>query len=155
MVANLPDRMRSAELRSLVELGLASALELEDDKAVESLAARLPPYHRAALGAAEWLLRRDRAYGARIAERALEAVDHERVREGEIDRERFADLTFWFAIHEAEALRFDSALGLLERAVAFGFDDLDRLEAEGRFATLFERARFVALVDRLRGAAPS
>lgn len=150
IVEKAPERTRREDLLPLVQLGLASALELEDDKRVETLAAKLPAHHPSALGAGEWLLRRDRPYGAKLAEHALEAVDHERVKRHEIDAERYADLTFRYAIFEASELRLDSALGLLERAVDFGFDDLDRIEAEGSFAPIAQRSRYLVLLERLR-----
>ncbi len=154
MVEKAPERTRRDDLLPLVELGLAAALELEDDKRVETLAAKLPSHHPSALGAGEWLLRRGRPYGAKLAEHALEAIDHERVKPHEVDRERYADLTFRFAIHEASEGRHDSALGLLERAVEFGFDDVDRIEAEGSFGALKTRSRYLAVVARLTDGPP-
>lgn len=149
-VTALPEKTKPADAIGLLELGLASAIHLEDVAMIEKLAGRFPSHHPSALGASEWLLIRERPYGAKLAEAALEELDHERVKQADVDLERYADMTFRFAIFQAAEMRWDSALGLLERAVVFGFDDVDRMEAEGRFDRIRDRSRFQALIGRLR-----
>ncbi len=146
-VGGMPDFMDRQDAQRLLALGLASAYELEDPAAVEALAARLPAAHPVALGAATWLLLRKQAYGGRLAEWALDAWDAERVK-GSVERGVWADLCFYYAVFEASEQRFESALGLLERAVGFGFDHGARLEAEPTFERLKEHPRFLAVMER-------
>ena len=149
-VRSMPDYVVRVDQIAILELGVAAARELEDAAAVEDFAARLPAAHATAVGAAEWLLLHRRSFGARLAEQAFDALDAERVSGATIDRERWGDLAFRLAIFEAEQLKMESALGMLERAAELGFDDVDRLEAEGAFARLVDRPRYARLLHRLR-----
>lgn len=149
-VRALPDYLDTADQVALLELGVAAALEIEDEGAVEDLAAKLPAAHPSCVKAAEWLLVRDRAFGARLAEQALDALAAERVQADRVERDHWADLAFRLAIHEARALEDQSALGLLEQAQGLGFDDVDRLEHEPAFERVHGNPRWAALVDRMR-----
>ncbi|MCA9554183.1 MAG: hypothetical protein KC933_29380 [Myxococcales bacterium] len=150
-VRGLPDYLPKEDKEALSALGVAAALELGDAAAVEDHATRLPAAHPRAVAAAEWLLRQGRPLGAKLAEQALDALDAERPECKAVDNERWADLAFQLAVFEARAMKPSSALGLLERAVALGFDHLDRLEAEAAFRGMAKQPRWAALVDRLAG----
>ena len=147
-VRAMPGYVVRADRVALLELGVAAARELEDAPSVEGFAAQLPAAHATAVSAAEWLLLHGRAFGARLAEQAFDALDADRVSGVDIDRERWGDLAFRLAIFEAEQLKMESALGMLERAVDLGFDDVDRLEAEASFARIADHPRF--LIARAR-----
>lgn len=151
-VRSLPDYLEAADKVGLLELGVAAAIELEDEAAVEDLVAKLPAAHASCVKAAEWLLRRGRPFGARLAEQAFDALDAERVTAAQIHRADWADLAFRLAIFEAEALKDSSALGLLERATALGYDDLDRIEAEGAFDRIRENPRWHEVLAGIRSA---
>ena len=152
-VRGMPDYMVRDDKISLLELGIAAARELDDVRTVEDFASRLPAAHPTAVGAAEWLLMHERPFGARLAEQAFDALDAEMVSAREIDHERWGDMAFRLAIFEAQELKLESALGMLERAVDLGFDDVDRLEAEGAFGRLKERPRFQDVCARARKGA--
>ncbi len=149
-VRGLPDYLHAEDRRALLGLGVSAGIELEDLAAVEEFAARLPAAHVSCVRAAEWLLVKKRDFGARLAEQAFDALDAERVSEAEIDRDRWSDLAFRLAIHEARALKAGSALGLLERAHRLGFDNVDRLQAEGTFEELRENPRWTRLIQFMR-----
>lgn len=149
-VKAVPEYLGPSDARALVGLGLAAALQLEDVATVEDFAAKLPAHDPNVVGAAEWLLARAAPYGAKLADHALDALDAERVKADQIDRPRWADLCFRYAIFEAIELRPESALGLLERAIGFGFDDLDRLDAEGNFDRIRSNPRWSAVVACIR-----
>ena len=151
-VAKLPRWIAARDRAPLAALGLRSALELEDPAAVERFAAELPAHHQEVVRAATWLLASGRESGARLAERALDALDAERTQPGPAELERWADLAFYLAVFEAEGMRPESALGLLERAADLGFDDLARLETEPRLARVSAHPRFTRLTERLGGA---
>lgn len=146
-----PDWLPKPDRERLHELGISAAVELEDPAALEQHAGAIPPQHPAAIRAAEWLLRHGRPYGARLAEHAYDALDAERVKAAELDRDRWADLMLHHAFYEAAEQRDESALGLLERAVKMGFDHLDRLEAEPRLERLRGHPRYLTLVRSLGG----
>ncbi len=148
-VEKLPDYLALEDQIALMDLGLAAALELEDKGGVEEMAARLPAARPSVVGAAQWLLQKDRPFGSRLAQQAFDALDSERVKRTEIDAEAWADLAFRYAEFEARGLNPDSALGLLERAVELGFDQRDWLEASAAFDSLKERSRYKALIVKL------
>lgn len=155
-VKNPPRYLDRDDRAGLLELGLFAAKELDDPAAAEELAAQLPPFRPVVMSTGEWLLIRDHAAGAKIAQRALDALAEERVKlTGPEDRERYADLTFRYAVYEARALRADSALGLLERAAEFGFSDRDRAEAEPAFKHFLATPRWSKVLDRLGGTSES
>lgn len=145
------EHLPQADRARLAELGLHAALELDDVAGVERLVDRLGPAHPLRLEAVTWLLRKDRDLGALLAERTHDAVDAGKA--AGIDRERYGDLSFRHAILEASRLRPESALGLIERALDHGFDDRDRLLAEGALDRLRGHPRFVRLLERLPGEA--
>jgi hypothetical protein len=150
VLARRAPRYLSARDRARVaEVGLYAALEREDEAAVEALLERLDPCAPRAVEATTWLLRRGRDLGAVVAERIHDAVDRERA--PHLEREPYAELSFRHAIHEATRLRPESALGLLERAVAHGYDDAFRIEAEGGFDALRAHPRHARLLAGLRG----
>lgn len=146
-----PDWLPKADRDRLHELGVSAAIEAQDGAALERHAGALPPQSKAAIQAAEWLLRHDRPYGARIAEHAYDALDAERVKAKDLDRDRWADLMVHHAFFEAGHGRDESALGLLERAVQLGFDHLERLEAEPRLERIRLHGRYLALTQAVRG----
>lgn len=150
-VRRAPDYLDPRDRRALLELGVSAGIEQEDFSAVEDLAAKLPAAHPSCVRAAEWLMMRGRAFGARLAEQAFDAWDADRL-EGPVDRDRWADLAMRLAIYEADSLKLDSALGLLERAAALGFDNVDRLEAEGAFHQLRENPRWATILSVMRSA---
>lgn len=149
-VRDLPDYLHAQDRRALLELGVSAGIELRDVTAVEELAARLPAAHVSCVRAAEWLLISGRDFGARLADQAFDALDADQVKAEDIDRERWSDLAFRLAIHEADALKPGSALGLLERATRLGYDNVDRLEAEGAFEALHENPRWDRLIEFMR-----
>jgi hypothetical protein len=149
MVRALPDYLDKGDKTALLELGLMSAIELQDEAAVEELAQLLPAYRPEVLKSAEWLLMKNSSIGAKLAQRALDALDAEQVKPGAEDMERFADVAFRFAVYEARNGTADSAIGLLERAIGFGFSDLDRLEADAAFQALRSHPRYRPTVDRI------
>ena len=151
-VRSLPDYLNPTDRIALLELGVSAGLELDDFGAVEDLAAKLPAAHSSCVRAAEWLLMHDRGFGARLAEQAFDALDAERVTQAQIDKERWADLALRLAIHEAKALKDASALGLLERAAELGYDNVDRVEAEGAFHSLRVNPRWQAVLTLMRSA---
>jgi Zn-dependent protease len=147
----VPEYLPPEDKRTLFELALRSAIELEDVRAIQSFSDHLPPYSPVVIAAAEWLLGRREGYGAKLAQRALDALDHEQVKlTSREDRERWAELVFRFARWEAIELRGDSALGLLERAVELGFDDTDRLELDGDLLVLRGLPRWQAILRRIQ-----
>lgn len=149
-VKNVPQYLDREDRARLLELGLFAAKEVDDPSAAEELAAQLPPFRPVVMSTGEWLLIRDHPAGAKIAQRALDALAEERVKlTVPEDRERYADLTFRYAVFEARALRMDSALGLLERAAEFGFSDRDRAEAEPAFKAFLATPRWTKVLDRL------
>lgn len=150
-VRGLPDYLPKEDREALSALGVAAAMELEDPAVVEEHATRLPAAHPRVVAAAEWLLRHQRPFGARLAQQALDALDAERPEAKVVERERWADLAFQLAVFEARDLKVSSAIGLLERAVSLGFDHLDRLEAEAAFTGLHSQPRWAALLDRMAG----
>ncbi len=143
----VPDHLPKADQVAVIELGVLAALELEHSAHVEQLAARLPACHGVALDAASWLLRQERGFGARLAEQAYDAVDAERVKRKDVDWEAFSDLTFRHAIYEAAQKNYESALGLLERAFYWGFNDFERMQVEGHFDSIREHPRYQKLVE--------
>lgn len=152
LVDRLPDYLEAEDKTKLHELGVFSAMELGDVELVETTTTNVSAHRPVAIVAAEWLLVRGRAHGAKLAEKALDALDQELVRPTSEERERFADLAFRYAVFEVRELRAESALGLLERAIALGFRDLDRLEADGELAKLAEHPRHRRVVEGLRAA---
>ncbi|MCK6551719.1 M50 family metallopeptidase, partial [Myxococcota bacterium] len=150
LVEKLPDYLEAEDKTKLHELGIFSAMELADVEVVEAVTANVQAHRPVTIAAAEWLLVRGRAHGAKLAEKALDALDQELVRPTPEERERFADLAFRYAIFEVRELRADSGLGLLERAIELGFSDLDRLEADGELAKLADHPRHRRAVERLR-----
>ncbi|MEO1335086.1 MAG: hypothetical protein AAFV29_05565 [Myxococcota bacterium] len=145
-----PSYLSDDELTLLAVLGLASARAIDDDEALEALAEILPPHHPERLRVAEQLLRGGRAEGTVLARLAFEAFDGGRVSRKEIDDEQWADLAFHYASAEAAGGRRDTALDLLERAEALGFDHLDRLQADHALAGLEDQPRYRAVVERLQ-----
>ncbi len=154
-VKSAPDYLDRRDRGPLLELGVLSAIELEDRKAVERFSGLLPAYHSATIKSADWLLRNDQPYGAQLAERAFDALDAEQVKRHRIEEDRWADLALRLAVFEAVELRPESALGLLERALELGFDDLDRIEAEGAFQRLHANPRWAKLIEALKPKDPA
>jgi hypothetical protein len=150
LVRRLPDYLDRGDKMMLLELGLRSAMELEDEQAAEELGELLPPHRPAVLKAAEWLLSRNSSIGAKLAQRALDALDAETVKPTPDELERFADATFRYAVFEAGQLNHESAIGLIERAIAFGFRDLDRIEADSALKPLARNPRYEGVIARLR-----
>lgn len=142
-----PKSLPKHERHALARLGVYAGLQIEDAEGVEQLIVDVPAAAPEGLDAITWLLRLDRDSGGPAAERVHDSVDGERA--GAFDRERYADMSFYHAIFEARRLRPESALGLLERAAAHGFDDRDRLELEGAFERLRRHPRFRAVADGL------
>lgn len=142
-----PEYIDKRDKVPILELGVSAAIELSDEASIEELAARLPPFVPSLVQAATSLMTKERALGAKLAERALDALDAERVKRTEIDRDRWADMVFRLAVFEAAELRFESALGVLERAVDLGYRDRDRIEAEPAFAKLSGHPRWTALLE--------
>lgn len=149
-VKKLPEYLDREDRAKLMELGLFAAKELGDTESANELAAQLPPFRPVVMSIGEWLLTRGNTGGAKIAQRALDALDQERIKiASSEERERFADLTFRYAVFEARELRFESALGLLERAVDLGFSDRDRTEAEPAFKPCADSPRWTKVISRL------
>lgn len=148
VIAQAPSHLPRPDRARLAELGLHAAFDLEDPGRVEGFIDALPGAHPLRLEAVTWLLRRDSAVGARAAERVHDAVDAEQL--SLLDSEGYADLTFYHAVHEALHLRPESSLGLLERAVARGFKDRDRIEAEPSFDRLRTYPRFRSTLEQLK-----
>jgi hypothetical protein len=152
-VKKLPEYLDREDRAKLLELGLYAAKELGDQASAVELAAQLPPFRPVVMSIGEWLLTKDNSGGAKIAQRALDALDEERTKIATPEeRERYGDLTFRYAVHEARELRMDSALGLLERAVDLGFSDRDRTEAEPAFKPLLDSPRWTKVLGRFGGA---
>ena len=151
-----PRYLSDDESEALTLLGLASARHLDDSDAIEGLADGLPAYHPERVRAAEYLLRSGHEGGEAMARTAFEAFDQGRVSRSELDEELWADLAFHYASAEAGGGRTDVALTLLERAESFGFDQVERLEADPQLGSLESQPRFRAVVDRMqaRGDAP-
>ena len=154
-VKSAPEYLDKRDRAPLLELGVLSAIELGDAQAIERFAGQLPAYHSATVKAADWLLRHDKPYGAQLAERAFDALDAEVVKRAQIEEDRWADLALRLAVFEAVELRPESALGLLERALDLGFDNLDRLEAEGALKSLHESPRWEKIISRLGPSDPA
>lgn len=149
-VMKLPQYLDKEDRARLLELGLFSAKELGDENAAAVLAAELPPFRPVVMQIGEWLLTRGNIGGAKIAERALDALDQERFKAvTPEDRERYADLVFRFAIYQARERRAESALGLLERAVDLGFADRDRIEADADLRRLADSPRWERVLAKL------
>lgn len=152
VVRRLPDYLERSVRTTILELGVMSAMEVGEIEALVSLTAELPASRPVVMRGAEWLLGRGREEGAKLAQRALDALDAEVVRPEGAEREPFADLAFRYAVHEAAALRPESALGLLERAVDLGFADVDRLEADATLAGVRIHPRYATIRARLGSA---
>lgn len=150
----LPEYLEPADKLQLRQLGLLSAIELGDVEVIGQLTDELPACHAAVLAAGEWLLARDHDSGARLAQRALDALDAERVSPGPAERQRLADLCVSFAAREARCLRYDSALGLLERAVDLGYQHAARLEVDGDLRPLASSPRFTRVLAASGGGGP-
>lgn len=145
-----PDYLDKRDRVPILALGVTAALELEDESAIQHLAGKLPPGEPAAIEAATWLLMREKAYGAKLAERALDALNAERVKRRDIDEERWSEMVFRLSVYEAANLNPESALGLLERAIELGYENRDRIEAEPAFSKMKEHPRWEGIVGRLR-----
>jgi hypothetical protein len=149
-VMKLPQYLDREDRARLLELGLFSARELDDEASAAVLAAELPPFQPVVMHTGEWLLTRGNIGGAKIAQRALDAIDQERIKlTAPDDRERYADLTFRYAVYEARERRAESALGLLERAVDLGFADRDRIEADAELRRLADSPRWEKVIAKL------
>jgi hypothetical protein len=147
-VKKLPEYLDKDDRAKLVELGLFAAKELGDAESAFELSAQLPPFRPVVMSTGEWLLTLGNSGGAKIAQRALDALDQERTKiTTEEERERYADLTFRYAVYEARELRLESALGLLERAASLGFADRDRIEAEPAFRPLADNPRWTKVLS--------
>lgn len=149
LVKKVPDYIDRSDRRTVLEVGVFSAMELEDASALEEITRQLPPYRPVVIKAAEWLLLRNNPHGAKLAQQALDALDHEVVKPAPDELEVFADLLFRYAVYEARELRSDSALGLLERAIDLGFRDADRLGADVDLGRLEAHPRYRTLRLRL------
>lgn len=145
-----PDYLDKRDRVPILALGVTSALELEDEAAIQDLAGRLPAGEAAVIEAATWLLMREKAYGAKLAERALDALDSERVKRRDIHEERWSEMVFRLSVYEAANLNAESALGLLERAIELGYENRDRIEAEPAFARMTAHPRWKGIVGRLK-----
>jgi Zn-dependent protease len=149
LVQRVPDYLDKSDRWSLLELGMFAAMESEDAASLETIAQKLPPHRPVVMKAAEWLLVRGKAFGAKIAQHALDALDHEVVKPNPEEKERFADVAFRFAVYEVKEGRVESALGLLERAVGLGFKDVDRIKADSDLARLETHPRFSAILAKI------
>lgn len=147
LIRKLPDYLEANDRRALLELGVFSAMELGDDAALERVALALPAQRPITIRAAQALLDRRHPAGAKLAQRALDALDAGLAQPSKEQLESFADLTFRFALYEARDGRVESALGLLERAIELCFSDLDRLEADGDLRSLRAHPRFTRLKE--------
>lgn len=142
----LPKLPRSERTR-VAEIGLHAALEQRDRKGVAKLVSETPSGALLHLEAVSWLLTRDVDAGGLEAERLHDGVDSDRI--AVADEEAYGELCFRHAAFEAQRLRPASALGMLERALEYGFDGGARLEAEGAFERLREHPRFMRVLRQL------
>jgi Zn-dependent protease len=149
LVKKVPDSIDRNDRRTVLELGVFSAMELEDAAALEEITRQLPAHRPVVMKAAEWLLQRDNPYGAKLAQHALDALDQELTKPMPDELEAFADLLFRYAVYEARAFHPDSALGLLERAIDLGFRDADRLRADADLTAVESHPRYRTLVLRI------
>jgi hypothetical protein len=148
-VRAIPDYLDKRDRGPLLSLGVISAIELADRAAVEELSAKLPAHDTATIEAATWLLRRDQPFGAKLAERALDSLDADVIKRAQIDGERWSEMAFRLAVYEANALRPESALGVLDRALELGYVHKERIEAEPAFARLTDNPRWKQILERL------
>ena len=152
-VKKAPRFFNDDEMEAIALLGLASARSIDDREAMLDLAETLAPYHPERVRTAETLLRAGHESGPPLANDAFTAYDQGRIGRDDIDPDLWADLAFHAATAEAAEGHDDAALALLERAETFGFDHLDRLQAEPRLSSLEALPRYQAVVSRLQKAA--
>ena len=140
------------EVETITLLGLSSARAVDDPDAMDTLAMALAPHHPERVRTAEQLLRTRHPAGLPLADDAFAALDQGRVTSSDVEAEQWADLAFHAASAEAAAGRVERALDRLERAATFGFDQLERLQADPELGPLLEQPRFAAVVRRLEAS---